>query len=298
MRTLSALVERDSFAVPPFALDHYQQKVREGLHLEFFLAQGRLILTPHLAPLCTAEATPLERERVRAILEEKQDLLEDLKLYLIHSLSLYSALLEANSYNVAVNEHRIISRFLPYGPGACEVKLYTQPAGDPIERYGDRIYLGRDCLPLESPRRAHLGLGYLRQSLPEQIVKLKGRLERHATSSERAELGSECLEDLDDLSADFVAKAERLLRSYPADISSAALGPDALREVNRDFREIKHVLCEAENVAREMEERMLGVRSAAARYVTKLRKDLTNDVTYIMLKVNGRISDSLNGVVV
>jgi len=45
------------------------------------------------------------------------------------------------------------------------VKLYTQPPGDPVERYGDRIYLGRDCLPLDSPTRPHLGLGYLRQSL-------------------------------------------------------------------------------------------------------------------------------------
>ena len=64
MKTLSALVERESFEVPPFALDHFQKKVREGLHLEFFLARGRLILTPHLAPLTTAEATAAEEAQV------------------------------------------------------------------------------------------------------------------------------------------------------------------------------------------------------------------------------------------
>lgn len=34
MKTLSALVERDSFDVPFFALDHFQKKVRENLHLD------------------------------------------------------------------------------------------------------------------------------------------------------------------------------------------------------------------------------------------------------------------------
>ena len=153
MKTLSALLERESFEVPPFALDHFQKKVREGLHLEFFLARGRLILTPHLAPLTTAGATAAEEAQVSAILEDRQELLEQVKLYLLFNLSLYSALLETNSHHVALNDHRVISRFLPYGPGACEVKLYTQPPGDPVERYGDRIYLGRDCLPLDSPRR-------------------------------------------------------------------------------------------------------------------------------------------------
>jgi hypothetical protein len=296
MKTLSALIEREAFDVPPFALDHFQTRVREGLHLEFFLARGRLILTPHLAPLTTSEATPAEAERVRAILEDNQYLLEQLKLYLLYNLSLYSALLETNSYHVALNEHRVISRFLPYGPGMCEVKLYTQPPGHPVERYGDRIYLGRDCLPLDSPQRPHLGLGYLRQSLPEQIVKLKGRLERHATASERAALGSACLEDLDELAEDFVARAERVLRTYPAEISAGALKPEALLEVNREFREMKHVLSETEGVAREMEETLLGAGSGAARYVTKLRKDIANDVNYILLKVNGRISDLVNGI--
>jgi hypothetical protein len=41
---------------------------------------------------------------------------------------------------------------------------------------------------------------------------------------------------------------------------------------------------------------MLAAGSHTARYVTKLRKDLANDVDYLMSKVNGRISDSVNAV--
>jgi hypothetical protein len=296
MKTLSALAERTAFEVPAFALDGFQARVREGLHLEFFLASGRLILTPHLAPLTTAEASAAELEQVRAVVEEKQDFLEQLKLYLLYDLSLYSALLETNSYLIAVNDHRVISRFLPYGAGACEVKVYTQPPGDPVARYGDRIYLGRDLLPLDSPRRPHLGLGYMRHSLPEQLVKLRGRLSRHATAAEVASVDADFLADLEELASEFVEKADRLMHAYPPDISSRALEPEMLLDVNRDFREIKHVLSEAEIVAREMEERLLAAGSGAARYATKLRKDIANDVNYVMLKVNGRIADAVNAI--
>ena len=296
MKTLSALVEREGFEVPPFALDHFQSQVREELHLEFFLERGRLILTPSFASLPTSEASPSELDEVRAILDEKQGLLEQLKLYLLYDLSLYSALLETNSYDIAVNEHRVISRFLPYGPGLCEVKLYTQPPGDPVERYGDRIYLGRDCLPLDSPRRPHLGLGYLRKSLPEQIVKLKARLDRRAAAAETSSIGDEYLGDLEELAEEFSRKADHVLHGYPPEISTRTLAPETLLGLNRDFRELKHVLCEAEILLREMEERLLAAGSDSARYATKLRKDLTNDVSYISLKVNGRISDAVNGI--
>jgi hypothetical protein len=296
MKTLSDLVERESFETPAFALDHFQKRIREGLHLEFFLAHGRLILTPHLSPLTTGGPTPEEEERLGGILEARQGLLEQLKLYLLHNLSLYSALLEANSYFIAVNDYRVISRFLGYRPGMCEVKLYTQPPGDPVERYGDRIYLGRDCLPLDSPRLPHLGLGYLRRSLPEQVSKLAERMERHATVSERAEFDRDFRGDLEEAIEAFAAQADHVLAAYPADLSSRTLGPGVLMAVNRDFREIKHALQDAEMLVRELEERMLKAGSDAARYVTKLRQDLTNDVTYILLKVNGRISDAVNGI--
>jgi hypothetical protein len=104
------------------------------------------------------------------------------------------------------------------------------------------------------------------------------------------------VEDLEDLVAEFSQKADAVLRTCPAEISSRALPKETLLEVNRDFREIKHVLSDAEIVVREMEEGMLAEGSHAARYVTKVRQDLTNDVNYILVKVNGRIGDAVNGI--
>jgi hypothetical protein len=296
VQTLAKLVDQAPIVVPELALDDFQKRVREGLHLEFFLARGRLILTPHLAPLTTAEASAEELERLETILDEKQDELEQLKLHLLYDLSMYSALLETNSYHVAVNDHRVIARFLPYEPRAFEVKLYTQPPGDPVERYGDRIYLGRDRLPLDSSERPHLGLGYLRRSFPEQVDKLTARVARHAAPEQVALFEREFQGDLAELCADFRTRADAVLGGFPAVVSSATLAPERLLELNRAFREIKHVLAEAESVVRELEERLLAARSDAARYATKLRKDLTNDLNFIMMKVNGRISDAVNGI--
>jgi hypothetical protein len=296
VQTLSTLVELEPIEVPELALDDFQQRVWEGLHLEFFLARGRLILTPHLAPLSTVEASPGELERLETILEEKQEKIEQLKRHLLYDLSMYSALLETNSYHLAVNDHRVIARFLPYEPRAFEVKLYTQPPGDPIERYGDRIYLGRDRLPLASSERPHLGLGYLRRSVPEQVEKLRTRVARHTTPELVSLFEQEFEGDLAELAVDFAARADAVLSSFPAQIASSALSRERLLELNRAFREIKHVLAEAESVVRELEERLLAARSDAARYATKLRKDLTNDVNFIMMKVNGRISDAVNGI--
>jgi hypothetical protein len=296
MKTLSTLVSRDSYEVPAFALDPFQKKLREGLHLEFFLSRGRLILTPHLSHVTTAEATPSEEERVLAILDEKQELLEQLKLYVLYDLSVHSALLETNSYDLAVNEHRLIVRFLPYGTDACEVKLYTLPPGDPLLLYGDRIYLGRDCLRLDSPGRPHLGIGYLRQSLPEQLAKLRARIARDDSPEGRVALESDFLEDLAALVEEFAQRADAVVRDYPAEISSRTLPAEALLEVSREFRDLKHVLCDAGLVVRDLEEAMLATGSHTARYVTKLRRDLANDVDYLMSKVNGRIGDSVNAV--
>ena len=197
---------------------------------------------------------------------------------------------------MAVNEHRVISRFLSHGPGVCEVKLYTQPPGDPVERYGDRIYLGRDCLPARLPPSPAPG-----PRLPAPVAaRASGPAQGAWTSTrgpdERATLGREFLGDLREVIEEFFEKADAVLKGYPPEISSRALSPEALLDVNRALPRAQ---------ARPLRRRDRRPRdggaaaeagSDAARYVTKLRKDLTNDVNSILIKVNGRISDAVNGI--
>lgn len=295
METLNTIVERESLPVPEFHLDHFQGRVLEELHLEFFLARCRCLITPSFRHLTTGEASAEEEDQVIAILSQRQELVSQLKRYLIYNLALHSALLEANSHFIAMNDHLVIARFLARGEG-FEVKLYTLTPGDLPARYGDKIYLGRDLLSLDEPRRPHFGLGYIRDSLREQLDKLRRRLEVHAPEAVRAELQREFLGDLQEQVDEVSLKADAILGSYPAALPPARLRESQLLEVNHRFRELKHLLLDADALLQEMEQRLFRRAPDAARYVTKMRKDVGNDASYIQLKVNGRISDAVNGI--
>jgi len=291
MENLNSIVDRESLRVPEFHLDLFQSQVSEAMHLEFFFARCRFLITPNFNYLKTGEASADEEGQLRTILAQRQRQLEDLKRLLIHSLALHSALLETNSYFISVNQHLVIARFVSFGDG-FEVKLYTLRPEDLPARYTDKLYLGRDLLLLDVPRHPHFGLRYLRDSLREQLVKLKRRLAALTPEKVQAAMREEFLADLDELVADVSSRADEILQGFPGEPDSEK----QLLELNPRFRDIKHLLTEMDGVLAEMEEALFVQAKDAARYVTKLRKDVTNDVNYIMMKVNGRISDSINAI--
>jgi hypothetical protein len=112
----------------------------------------------------------------------------------------------------------------------------------------------------------------------------------------RAELQREFLGDLQEQVDEVSLKADAILGSYPAALPPARLRESQLLEVNHRFRELKHLLLDADALLQEMEQRLFRRAPDAARYVTKMRKDVGNDASYIQLKVNGRISDAVNGI--
>jgi hypothetical protein len=298
MRSLDAVLELFAAKTPDIPLDHFQSRILGGLHLEFLLRDCRVLFTPNMRYLTTGEPTPEEEAKLQSVIEDRPDLLEGLGRYLVYNLSLYSALLETNSYLIALNNHLLISRFVgsAFGESILEVKLYTLSQQDLLAHYDDKIYLGRDFLSLELARRDHFGLGFLRESLKEQLGKLRVRLDKLLGKELRARIEREYLDGLDESIEEFRSLADGVLKHYPAEISSKTVGPEALLAINRSFREMKHVLMDMDETLRELEERLFkGRTTRAARYVTKLRKDVGNNVNYIMVKVNGRITDCVNG---
>ena len=252
MQSLNNILRETSLDVPEVHLDHFQGRVLEELYLEFFFARCRVLITPSYQHITTGIADPEEIAQLESILAQQQDLIGQLKRYLMYGLTLYSALLEANSYHIAVNDHLLIARFVGLRD-AFEVKLYTLRPDDLPTRYADKIYLGRDVLRLDRLDRDHFGLGDIRRVLHEQTEKLRRRLEEHAPDGLRAQLERDYLGDL--------------------------------RE-----------LVEADALLGEMEKALFEDAPRAARYVTKLRKDVSNSEIYILLKVNGRITDAVNGI--
>jgi hypothetical protein len=294
MQSLNAIASRESLAVPPFHLDNFQDRVLDQMHLEFFFERCRVLITPSLRHVTTGEASREEHDQIRALLSQNPERVSELKRLVLWNLALHSALLETNSYYVAVNDHLVITRFVGREDG-FEIKLYTLRPEDLPVRYADKIYLGRDLLVLDQPQRPHLGVGFLRDSLREQLVKLEGRLLKLATAAVADALRREFLGDLAELQEDVAAVAGSIQRDFPP-LLPATLAEPQLLDLNHRFRELKHLLVDVDGVLAELEDRAFVQATPAARYVTKLRKDVTNDVNYVMMKVNGRIADHVNGI--
>jgi hypothetical protein len=297
MDSLTAIVDGDSIHVPEFRLDRFQAELLRNLHLEFFLESCRVLITPHLRYTTTGTAQPDEEQRLEVLLAEKQDQIQQVKRYLLLNLSLYSGLLEASSYDISLADHLVIARFVPFKahPGVYEVKLYTLPQEDLITHYGDKIYLGRDFVSFERLQRDHFGIVWIRDSLRQQLARLATRVAKLAAPTELGWLQEELLPELEESLEEFATEVDSLTAECPARISPDD-DPETLLEVNSRFREVRHTLAEAEATLGEAETRLIAASSDVARYVTKLRKDLTNYVDYVMVKVNGRISDAVNGI--
>ncbi|MCB1320587.1 MAG: hypothetical protein KDK34_10060, partial [Leptospiraceae bacterium] len=143
----------------------------------------------------------------------------------------------------------------------------------------------------------HLGLKHIRNSLRDQIGKLQARFEKLVTGSVSEELNQEYLNEIAELIEDFAQVADEIMESNPVDISSRTMSIEQLTGVNRRFRDLKHILIEMESTSRELETEMFDMNlTRAVRYVTKFNKDLANYINYIMFKINGRISDSVNKI--
>ena len=295
MQSLNNIVNEAALNVPDYHLDHFQGRVLEELHLEFFFAHCRFLITPSFRYVTTGKVTTQEIAQLEGILAQRQELIGELKRYLMYGLTLYSALLETNSYHIVVNDHLVIARFVGLRD-AFEVKLYTLRQEDLPARYEDKIYLGRDVLRLDRLERDHFGLRDMRHMLREQTIKLRHRLEEHAPDRVRKALERDFLADLQELVEDFSKVAGDVLQEYPPAFPGDELDWRTLLEMNRRFRELKHRLVEADALLQDMEKALFKKAPHAARYVTKFRKDVTNDVNYIMLKVNGRITDAVNGI--
>ena len=298
MQNLEKFSKLKDLQIPDITLDHFQQQILDNLYLEFFLEGGRCLITPEFTYLTTAAPTEQEESTLAEILANSTETLNRMKVYLLYNLSFYSSLLETNSYYIALNDHLLISRFVSMDghPDDYEVKLYTISRADLPDNYKDKIYLGRDFVSLKSFRREHFGLRHIRNSLQDQHVKLIQRIEKFVAPEVRDELEKEYLYEIGEIIDEYTESANRLLETTPAFLGADNLPREEIINANKKFRDLKHMLIEIEESIRELETHMFELDLMPVRYVTKFRNDVINDINYCMLKVNGRISDYVNGI--
>ena len=299
MKTLNKLVQIGKLKVPDFKMDHFQIQILKNLYLEFFLENSRAIIKPNLQIMTTGKATPGELDDLTMIINEHADIIEKIKKYLIYDLSLYSALLETNSYYLSLNNYLLISRFLKResDEDSFEIKLYTIQESELPHNFSDKLYIGRDILSIKTFNRQHFSLKFKTDSFNEQMEKMKARIIEQVSINEGKDLDQEYLQDITDTLKEFTDAAESIMREFPSDLTSKEVETSTLIEVNRRFRDIKHILIELEVSLNELENKMFQKELMhPVRYVTKFKKDVTNAINFIMYKVNGRISDYVNDI--
>ena len=299
MKSLDRITKMELIKIPSFSMDNFQTEIYNNLYLEFFFQNCRVLIDTNYEYFTTGEALTEEIASLETILNLRKDQLVKLRQFLIDNLSLYSALLETNSYYISQNGHLLIARFVPVedNENLFEVKLYTITPSDLPDNYKDKIYLGRDIIAMNTFRREHLGLKNIRSAIIDQFMKLKNRMKEYVPGQDFDTIESEYLKELEELIGEFAELSDEILKNFPVEISSEILENQALTKINTLFRDIKHMLIEMEESLREMEKNLFEMNhSRAVRYATKFKKDIQNDINYILIKINGRISDSINKI--
>ncbi|MFN3605061.1 MAG: hypothetical protein ACK4UJ_10160 [Leptonema sp. (in: bacteria)] len=298
MQNIEKLKKIKHLHIPNFHLDGFQKNILDNIYLEFFLKKSRLIITPEFKYYITGEVEEEEIIEINNLLKERE-LFSKLKEFIIYNLALYSALIETNSYYIENNQNLIICRFVPQQNynDVFELKIYTIYPDELPKNYKDKIYLGRDFVNITSLRKKYSGLIYIVNSLKEQIKKLEKRSMLYIPKEIFYEFQSEYLEEIKELIEEFETTSLEITSRFPEEISKKNLTEKQLIEVNSIFRNLKHILIDIDETISELDEKLFQLNlNQASKYAIKFKKDIVNYIYYILIKVNGRISDSLNHI--
>lgn len=298
MKNLIKLKSIESLKIPHIHLDGFQKNIFNNIYLEFFLKKSRVIITPDYQFYLTGETSDDEIIELENLIKQKE-LLKKLKEFIIYNLALYSALIETNSYFIENNQYLIICRFVQMEnlDDNFELKIYTIHPDELPENYKDKIYLGRDFVNIQTLQRKHLGILSISKSLIEQIKKLEKRFMEYIPKEIYSEIESEYLDEIKELILEIDEFSHDIQKKFPEEISKKTLNEEKLIEINTNFRNIKHILIDIEESVKELEDKLFKLNLIkASKYIIKFKKDIINYIYYILIKVNGRISDSLNHI--
>ena len=300
MHNFKKLTSLGMLKIPDITLDYFQKQVLENTHLEFSLANGVALISPKSSkPKIIGEISATEQQEIENIVKNDEEILYKIRRYLIYDLIHYSSILETNSFYIKLNQYLLITRFIqdPNNTDKFEVKLYTISENDLSARHGDKLYLGRDIISLKTLRKDFFGLDFIEYSLREQMHKVKERVFQEDQKQDQIDFESEYFKDIENLIEEFTKYSQNIFNNFPSDLDSQNVERSTLIAVNRHFIDLKHILIDIEQSLQDLETKMFEHSMMhPVRYVTKFKKDITNDINYLMFKVNGRISDCINAI--
>jgi len=269
-------------------LDDLHQNVLKSLHLELGTGPVLYLLSPSYAVL-----NPTPNDVINDFIAKKDTYLNYLKEYIIQSLAIYSVLLDVNSYFVEQNNFLVLARLRERDSGGrkYEIKFYTHSPMELLTHYEDKIYIGRDFIDLFNFKRKYLGVKELILSIRDQYeVLLDKAEEKLKTPLEYKSFFQEIKELVNELRSESLL----VLQSLPPHLDFNKLNGKDLIDINAQYRAVNHYLIELRDEVAEFENLLRrNEETNFVRYVTKYIKDLTNNISYFNIRINGCLTEKI-----
>ncbi|MGQ9617437.1 MAG: hypothetical protein ACUVUG_00575 [Candidatus Aminicenantia bacterium] len=292
MNELLILQKFEKKALPPLKginLDNFQKSVFKNLHLELGLEDNLFLLSPsfHILNPNTVKA------KAEELISSSIDILEWIKHYLVENLIINTAILENNSYFIEQNSFLVIARLgSREKENKFEVKFYSHHPEELSSYYKDKLYIGRDFIDLFEFERPHFGISDSIESLRTQLNIL---YEKANEKLEEKNNYDDFFQELDELVDELTERARKILPSIPEFLDIEQTEIKKLNEIQVRYRSLQHLLIEIRDELSEFENLLrFEEESQFVKYVTKYKKDISNLILFLNLKIISRITLKIN----
>jgi len=290
MNEVEELLGLDFSSLPeqkPVLYDKLHQCVLKNLHLE--LGSGPVL---YLLSSSYTVINPTPNDVLSDLITKKTDILNYLKDYLIRNLSVYSVLLDVNSYFIEQNNFLVLARLREQDSQGrrYEIKFYTHSPLELVKNYKDKIYIGRDFIDLYQFKRKYFGLKDLITSLKEQN---EGLLEKAEQKLKRPVKYKSFFQEISEYVNELCAESFEILQSLPPYLDMEKISGNDLIDISSQYRSINHYVIELRDEVSEFESVLFKNETGFVRYVTKYKKDIANLISYFNIKINGCLSQKI-----
>ena len=285
---LTKLDIKDLPALKPLLLDDLHQKALSHLHLELGTGPVLFLLSPNYTVI-----NPTPNETISDFIQKKENVLNYLKEYIIQNLTIYSVLLSVNSYFIEQNNFLVLARLRESDSDGrrYEIKFYTHSPRELMTNYQDKIYIGRDFIDLFQFKRKYLGTKELIISCKEQYDTL---LDKAEEKLKKPMVYKSFFQEIKEYVNELSTESLQILQSLPPYLDFSKLSGEDLIDINAQYRTINHFMIELRDEVAEFENLLRFKREMDfVRYVTKYKKDLTNDISYFNIKINGFLQEKI-----
>lgn len=290
MNEVEELTKLDIDSLPelkPVLLDNLHHSVLKNLHLE--LGSGPVL---YLLSSSYTVINPTPNEILNDLISKRTELLNYIKEYIIRNLSVYSVLLDVNSYFIEQNNFLVLARLRERDSNGrrFEIKFYTHSPLELLKNYKDKIYIGRDFIDLFQFKRKYFGLKELIASLKEQNEVL---LEKAEEKLKRPVKYKSFFQEISEYVNELHTESFEILQSLPPHLDLNKISGNDLIDINAQYRSINHFVIELRDEVSEFESVLFKSETGFVRYVTKYKKDIANLISYLNIKINGDLSQKI-----